>query len=595
MTSRVKNRNRVSLNNGTVDRDATTGTDIVNWRTLKANTVGSFNVSTAGGASLLEGGALTDPGPVVRVRSLVAGNNISFVVDNDTITINGTAGSGGTATQIEAFGGATSVLRFGNDLAVGPLFALRSLRGGNNITLTEAADTITIDGVATVGTATTTTLRSEGTGTSLLQGGVEEISAAAINLKTLVAGDNVTITSNGSGSLVIASSVGGGGVGALTEFRAPTGTGGATLLEGIGTTLDTNPIIDLKSLSAGANITLTTTDDVITINASGAGGGTVTTVNAVGGETSLLEGGIPSDPGPNVNLRSLVAGENVVIQEIEPGSLTISVPSAGTGSVQNKVVLEAARAGYYDVGLLTLNLFAEGYATFADVSNGNLTNVNRDTIAAVLKDRYNGGKGLASLGWPDGNLFFYDLNRMPDPSAITSIGPLGFYNGFRTGLLTGITGNFAFRGGQKFADDAYDGVRGIRVLTSNINFKIEVTVSALIRTFVAGPGQRGQITTSLIGGVRGGAPFQSTFSEIVDSVGIVVERSTNFSNPWRWLTGTFTFYNFQPQAVGGSGGTYAYGAGDEIDPFADFVVLRSNSNYRALLGTLYIGWRLVEL
>lgn len=160
------------------------------------------------------------------------------------------------------------------------------------------------------GTGEENTLSSVGSGTSLVKGKV----GVDLRIKSLTAGANITITGNaddvqiaasgGSGEVNTASNVGGGsGI-----FRQKTGVD-----------------LELKSLVAGANITITPSTDTITIAASASSGESNTASNVGGGS-----GVFKQKTGVDLEMKSLVAGANVTVT---PGTDTITIGSSAPGEV----------------------------------------------------------------------------------------------------------------------------------------------------------------------------------------------------------------------------------------------------------------------
>ncbi|HSH05267.1 MAG TPA: hypothetical protein VLL52_22315, partial [Anaerolineae bacterium] len=120
--------------------------------------------------------------------------------------------------------------------------------------------------------------------------------------------------------------------GVLTQVTSP--GGGVSLLQN-GEVLDTGSAVELRSLVAGANITLTPAGDTITIASTGGGGG-VTSVSSVGAGDSLLQFGAASDAGEIVELRSILGTTRNVAVTDAADTLTFSIPDVvHVGSVDN--------------------------------------------------------------------------------------------------------------------------------------------------------------------------------------------------------------------------------------------------------------------
>ena len=132
-----------------------------------------------------------------------------------------------------------------------------------------------------LGASAGATLANAGTGISLVSNGL----GPALSTLGLVAGAGVTITPDLDNNLVISAPGGGGGVTATSL--------------GVGSTLignGTGPALTFKSLVAGANITLTSDADTVTISSTG-GSGPVTTLTPSGTGMSLIQDGVGPDLG----------------------------------------------------------------------------------------------------------------------------------------------------------------------------------------------------------------------------------------------------------------------------------------------------------
>ncbi|HSH05266.1 MAG TPA: hypothetical protein VLL52_22310, partial [Anaerolineae bacterium] len=104
--------------------------------------------------------------------------------------------------------------------------------------------------------------------------------------------------------------------------------GGGASIHQNGLTSVTGSAFNFRSFVAGANMSIVAAADTLTFSSSGGGGGgTVTEVVPVGAGASLLQGGAVSDVGPVVELRSLVAGAGITITDDvgQPDILTFSV------------------------------------------------------------------------------------------------------------------------------------------------------------------------------------------------------------------------------------------------------------------------------
>ena len=175
---------------------------------------------------------------------------VDFVQDNLSAAVIGESNSG---INVGA-GGDADVFSQKN----GVNLEFRRLIGGTNVTITEGAETITIDaasgGAGEVNTASN-------------QGGGEELALAKsgvdLPFKTLVAGANIAFTV-GAETIEIEAV---GGVAGETNTASNVGLGEGLFKQKTGADLE------FRSIIAGTNISFSTTTDGITVNAAAATGG----------------------------------------------------------------------------------------------------------------------------------------------------------------------------------------------------------------------------------------------------------------------------------------------------------------------------------
>ena len=154
------------------------------------------NVGTGQGESFRD-----KTGVTLNFRRLAQGAGIGISQTADTITIENTAGGGGGEANTASNQGAgegLAMTKSGVDLP------FKSLLAGSNITLTPAADTVTIAATGGSGEANTTSNQGAGQGLAMTKSGVD------LPFKTLVAGANITLTPTAD-TLTIESTGGGGG------------------------------------------------------------------------------------------------------------------------------------------------------------------------------------------------------------------------------------------------------------------------------------------------------------------------------------------------------------------------------------------------
>jgi len=141
----------------------------------------------------------------------------------------------------------------------GDLLQFKSLTAGANITLTPSGDNVTIAATGSGG-GTITGIADVGTGEGHLSAGT---SGANVQVKSLHAGTNVVITETGTTVTIAANNSAPSGIQGLLNLPGDQGIYAATV----------GGIAELKSLTAGSNITLSATGNAITINSTGGGGG----------------------------------------------------------------------------------------------------------------------------------------------------------------------------------------------------------------------------------------------------------------------------------------------------------------------------------
>lgn len=207
-------------------------------------------LSSLGTANSLVG---AKTGSALGVKSLKAGTNITISGTADELTIN--AAASGEANTLSSLGTATTLVGAKTGTALG----VKSVRAGTNVTISETATEITINAAAG-GSGEVNTLSSQGSGNSLVGTKV----GAALGVKSIVAGTNVTISSTADSLTINATGGGGGG-----EANTLSSLGAGNSLVGA----KTGTALGVKSVVAGTNVTISTTADSITINASGGSGG----------------------------------------------------------------------------------------------------------------------------------------------------------------------------------------------------------------------------------------------------------------------------------------------------------------------------------
>lgn len=359
----------------------TLGSNLV-FRTIKAGD----NISIVQNADELvihaiEGGETT-VGGVVSDATAGAQSVINSTVDNIVHLKGVKAGANATVTTvgndivIAASPGVTAGSNVGT--GEGQVFkqinsetaSFKSIKAGDNIVITDDGNTITIE-AETGGDVGLTTLTSDGTsGSVAVNNGV---TGSTAHFKGIKAGANVTVTGN-STDVTIAASFDGltsgqndgdgagkvfksvtGGVGTFRSIKAGTGvsisqdsnniiidaaggsSGVTTVINngsGSGIGMDvTGPVLNLKSIKAGANITVTEAADEIVIGSNMDLTGAITSLVNVDGGGSYDARVFKSTASGVASIRTIKAGSNVTISE---GTDVITISASG-GSASNYI------------------------------------------------------------------------------------------------------------------------------------------------------------------------------------------------------------------------------------------------------------------
>lgn len=530
-TTTNSRKNRASLRAGNIFSDARSGPEIVNYRTMINNTVGSVVVANGGalGESILEGGALSATQDIT-LRNLVGGTDITLTAFGNSIRIDGDAGGGGSVVGVQSVGGETSLIQgIGTDLLEAAAINLKSLVAGTNITIVESADTLTINSGA--GGGIVTSVNAVGGGVSLLQAGASD-AGPVVELVSLTAGTNITLTTDDTfPDTIVISAVTSGGGGTLTDVTSV--GGGISLLQG-GVATSSEPV-NLRTLAAGTGIELVETDGSLEIISSvGAGGGTVESVNSLGTGVSLL--GESPDVGPVVELKSLVPGENVAFYPADGSGSVLEIVAASAPrsqklvlSTNEGVVYDHAVSGYQYVTPRTVTSIDQGHLALRDHESFNTTTRITYTLASPT---------------------------VTTTTAWLSTGGTGGTNDLVFGDASGT-----------FVNVNRDGV----------NFRVEVKARVYLATFLP-QAQFFWLVSMLYAGVNmnttTGVPVEGG---LVDSQ-VFHEQSTDVAiggRPHYCLQGTYTFSNAYSLLVDNPDGFFSvkairrfrFGAGSIIRPF----------------------------
>lgn len=131
----------------------------------------------------------------LQFKTLIAGSNVSFNVDGETITINATDAIGVEGGINLGTGAAIFSSRVGSNLE------FKTINAGANVTITSDADSITISATDAIGVEGATNL---GTGEGLFSSRV----GSNLEFKGLVAGTNISLSSSADSIVINATGVG---------------------------------------------------------------------------------------------------------------------------------------------------------------------------------------------------------------------------------------------------------------------------------------------------------------------------------------------------------------------------------------------------
>lgn len=271
--------------------------------------------NTTSNAGTGAGLALPKAGSNLPFKSLVAGANITFDIGPNTITINGAGGGDGEVT-----GEANTASNLGGGYGwfsqkSGVDLQFKSIVAGTNVTLSQDDSTITV-GVPNIGEANTSSNVGGAVGLAKAKVGVN------LPFKTLVPGRHITLTS-ATDTVTIAS----------------TDTGEANTASNLGVTGESlfaqKSGVDLqfKKLKAGANVSLSSDGESVTISSTDTG-----EVNTASNQ-GTGEGLVMAKSGVDLPFKTIKAGSNVTLSSTS-NELTISASggSSGAAPFRNKVV-----------------------------------------------------------------------------------------------------------------------------------------------------------------------------------------------------------------------------------------------------------------
>lgn len=349
------------------------------------NTTAEANTLKSDGAGVSLVGSKV--GTELGVRSLVAGSGMNVAVVGDTVQITNTAPAITYSASTIGTGIGVYATTSGNT------FQFRSLVAGTNASVTQVGDTISIS-VPNMGTVNTAA--NVGTGTALYRDKVGD----TLNFRSLVAGDNVTVSA----------------VGDTVQISVPT-IGEANAGVNLGMPVDGEAVfagmsgsnLSFRRLQAGPGISVTPSANSLSIQSTVAG----VNLGSASPNTATLYGGETSG---NLSFRRIRGA----------GSLTVTEST-------NEVVLTGVGENNHGV-----NLGSAGATVFAGMSGTDLTfrrlvqgsgvtlveTADAITIQATTTGEANSGVSLGGsaiyAGKSGVNLQFRGLTAGSSKLAITS-------------------------------------------------------------------------------------------------------------------------------------------------------------------------------
>lgn len=230
---------------------------------------GVGGASNIGAGSGLISGVENDD---IKVKSLIGGTNLQILGNENSLTLNVTGISGADGSGI----GSVANIGSGSGIASGVVddtASFKSLIGGTNLQILgdENSLTLNVTGISGADGSGIGSATNVGVGSGLISG----VADNDIKVKSLVGGSNLQITGDDQTLFLNVTGVSGAdgsGVGGASNIGV-----GSGLISGV---LDND--IKVKSLIGGTNVTLSASDNAITINSAGGGGG------GGGGETSAF-------------------------------------------------------------------------------------------------------------------------------------------------------------------------------------------------------------------------------------------------------------------------------------------------------------------
>jgi uncharacterized protein (DUF2345 family) len=291
-------------------------TNGVNDLTFASN-ISSNNVGVGSGIV-----ATTSTGSSLDFKSLIAGTGITLSSNSTSITINATPFAGVTINNV-GVGSGRIMKTAGTALS----FDVKSLLAGTNISLVNGVDDITLN-------IPNSNMDNLGAGLQLLTVTGSASLSTIRTFKSLLAGTNITLSSTANDITISASTQNSNmaNLGAGEQLLAVTGSQPLTTTR------------NFKTLLAGSNITLNSTANDITINATGS-----VTPTSYGFSVELSVGALPSvsvNPTYNTVAPYITPayGFNSGLLNIGTGVFTIGASDVGTYVISFYIQVSSSNA-----------------------------------------------------------------------------------------------------------------------------------------------------------------------------------------------------------------------------------------------------------
>lgn len=376
---------------------------------LNSPVIISGNVTMSGGVALSLGGntdgvmAVMSSGSV----SLIGGNNITLSQDANTVTIIGGAGGAGGSFSagVSTIGNTSGATKTVSNQIV---FA-----GGNNITLSQATDaggaTVTVSGPSLA--AYLTTAMQSGAGSQFIY------TTAGLNLTNVSA----TLASNSLslsvGNYITTARASNDAVGLVTAKTNVTWT-----VNSNGISLDAGGYAGIGTSATNASITLNSNGLAISVDPPGAGAGFTGGVSTLGntlGDTGTVSNRIVFAGGNNITLSQSTAAAGATITISSPNTVaqtnqTVGLYGLGNTTQNSSTTLDARTLSFNGLGGMTVG-YSNGSIQFSAPqtvaqSNQNLSlyalNQTTQNSSTVLNANAMSiaGHGIVTVGYSNGSI-----------------------------------------------------------------------------------------------------------------------------------------------------------------------------------------------